>query len=356
MPAPRGRRRELVEEREIARPRRDRASPPRYGLGRELPPGTASRPRDGAKLHSEHANVARRPMPSPGRLASVLLRRHVPVRTRFDLLRAEARRRIRPKTAYALRYGSGQSSCPTPTMRSTGSRSSGSSPTRRIDRLRGCGRARSRSAQGVLRGPCARARSAQRDLVRAGDGEPRAPRGPPSLLSCAWRRLADSRVSRRTASEARRYCTSWRDPGRTRCIPLTRGRSTRSAPARAGRGDGRHSRRGRVARRATGREGEHRGRGVRDRARHTARGLGAVSELFVEMHEWAPARRRRAHRAPRAGRIQGASDPDGAVLRLRREEAPRSGSTYRSQVSSRSTVVRALEPSARAWNSSPAHR
>ena len=46
-------------------------------------------------------------MPSPGRLASVLLRRRIPVRTRFDLLRAEGRRRIRPKTAYTLHYGPG---------------------------------------------------------------------------------------------------------------------------------------------------------------------------------------------------------------------------------------------------------
>ena len=46
-------------------------------------------------------------MPSPGRLASVLLRRHVPLSTRFGLLRAELRRRIRPSTAYALPYGSG---------------------------------------------------------------------------------------------------------------------------------------------------------------------------------------------------------------------------------------------------------
>ena len=46
-------------------------------------------------------------MPSPGRLASVLLRRHVPFSTRFGLLRAELRRRIRPSTAYALPYGSG---------------------------------------------------------------------------------------------------------------------------------------------------------------------------------------------------------------------------------------------------------
>jgi FkbM family methyltransferase len=46
-------------------------------------------------------------MPSPGRLAGVLLRRRVPLRTRLDLLRAEARRRLRPKDVYAVRYGRG---------------------------------------------------------------------------------------------------------------------------------------------------------------------------------------------------------------------------------------------------------
>ena len=46
-------------------------------------------------------------MPSPGRLASVFLRRRVPLGTRFGLARTEVRRRIRPKAAYALRYGPG---------------------------------------------------------------------------------------------------------------------------------------------------------------------------------------------------------------------------------------------------------
>ena len=44
-------------------------------------------------------------MPSPGRLASVLLRRRVPLGTRVDLLRAALRRRLRPRTAYAVRLG-----------------------------------------------------------------------------------------------------------------------------------------------------------------------------------------------------------------------------------------------------------
>jgi FkbM family methyltransferase len=47
-------------------------------------------------------------MPSPRRLASVLTRRHVPLRTRRDLLRAELRRRFRPKAAYAVSCGPGE--------------------------------------------------------------------------------------------------------------------------------------------------------------------------------------------------------------------------------------------------------
>ena len=47
-------------------------------------------------------------MPSPGRLASVVFRRRIPARTGFDLVRAELSRRIRPKTAYGLRYGPGE--------------------------------------------------------------------------------------------------------------------------------------------------------------------------------------------------------------------------------------------------------
>lgn len=47
-------------------------------------------------------------MPSPGRLASVLIRRRVPLRTRLTLLRADLRRRVRPEPAYALCYGLGE--------------------------------------------------------------------------------------------------------------------------------------------------------------------------------------------------------------------------------------------------------
>lgn len=47
-------------------------------------------------------------MPSPSRLVSTLAQRHVPLRTRWDLLRAEARRRLRPKEAYAVRLGPGK--------------------------------------------------------------------------------------------------------------------------------------------------------------------------------------------------------------------------------------------------------
>ena len=47
-------------------------------------------------------------MPSRRRLASVLARRHIPLRTRRDLLRAELRRRIRPKATYAVSCGPGE--------------------------------------------------------------------------------------------------------------------------------------------------------------------------------------------------------------------------------------------------------
>jgi FkbM family methyltransferase len=47
-------------------------------------------------------------MPSLRRLAHVLLDRHVPARTRLDLLTAEARRRTRPKPEYSVRYGNGR--------------------------------------------------------------------------------------------------------------------------------------------------------------------------------------------------------------------------------------------------------
>lgn len=47
-------------------------------------------------------------MPSPSRLASVLRQRRVPLGTRFGVLRAETRRRIRPRTAYGLHFGPGE--------------------------------------------------------------------------------------------------------------------------------------------------------------------------------------------------------------------------------------------------------
>jgi FkbM family methyltransferase len=44
-------------------------------------------------------------MPSPSRLARLLLDRRVPARTRLGLLAAEGRRRARPRATYAIRYG-----------------------------------------------------------------------------------------------------------------------------------------------------------------------------------------------------------------------------------------------------------
>jgi FkbM family methyltransferase len=47
-------------------------------------------------------------MPPRRRLVSVLLDRRVPFRTRRDLALAEVRRRLRPRPAYAVRYGPGR--------------------------------------------------------------------------------------------------------------------------------------------------------------------------------------------------------------------------------------------------------
>jgi FkbM family methyltransferase len=47
-------------------------------------------------------------MPSPSRFVQVLRDRRVPRHTRFGLLAAEARRRLRPKPIYSLRYGRGE--------------------------------------------------------------------------------------------------------------------------------------------------------------------------------------------------------------------------------------------------------
>jgi hypothetical protein len=46
-------------------------------------------------------------MPSARRLLRQLTDRRVPLRTRLGLLAAEARRRLRPRAGYAVRYGSG---------------------------------------------------------------------------------------------------------------------------------------------------------------------------------------------------------------------------------------------------------
>ena len=141
-----GRRRELVEQREL-RPPAARPKPVGLGAGSggELPAGTANRPGNAAKLHAEHANVACRAMPSPGRLSRVLLRGRVPIRTRFDLLRAEIRRRVRPKPAYGLRYGPGHVFLSHCRLRGRlGVVQVGRRRRRVSDRLRGCRRARSR--------------------------------------------------------------------------------------------------------------------------------------------------------------------------------------------------------------------
>jgi len=47
-------------------------------------------------------------MPSPSRVIRQLLDRRLPLRTRVGLLAAEARRRVRPRAWYAVRYGRGR--------------------------------------------------------------------------------------------------------------------------------------------------------------------------------------------------------------------------------------------------------
>ena len=127
-------------------------------------------------------------------------------------------------------------------------------------------------------------------------------------------------------SAARPCCASCRAPGRTRCIPLTPGRSTRSArsPCRSRRWPT-SSRRLEPLGERVDRQGEHRGRGVRDRARNARPRPGRPSAS-------SSSRCTTGLRAPRA-ELAAHLEPVGfraiptemaAVLRLRREEAPRS--------------------------------
>ena len=47
-------------------------------------------------------------MPSPARLARLLLERRVPLRARLGLVAADGRRRIRPQQCYRVPYGRGE--------------------------------------------------------------------------------------------------------------------------------------------------------------------------------------------------------------------------------------------------------
>ena len=105
MPAPRGRRRELVEERDVgaAAPgaqkvdlgldeRGDRACfAPRF-------------PQDASRLHGDTL-TSPGSMPSSSRLLLAVRHRDLPLRARVDLLRAHTARRVRSARAYAVRVG-----------------------------------------------------------------------------------------------------------------------------------------------------------------------------------------------------------------------------------------------------------
>ena len=106
MPAPRGRRRELVEERDVG------AAAPR---AKEVDLGVDERgdraslaPRRSRAMSSRlHGDTLTSPgsMPSSSRLLLAVRHRDLPLRARVDLLRAETARRVRRARAYAVRVG-----------------------------------------------------------------------------------------------------------------------------------------------------------------------------------------------------------------------------------------------------------
>ena len=105
VPAPGGRRRELVEEREVgaAAPR-----PKKVDLGVEprcdLTSLSTCRPHDASRLHGDTV-TSRGSMPSSSRLLLAARHRDLPLRARVDLLRAQTARRVRQARAYAVRVG-----------------------------------------------------------------------------------------------------------------------------------------------------------------------------------------------------------------------------------------------------------
>ena len=99
-----------MEEREVgpAVPRGDAVGLRAHAARR--PPGPARRPRNRAEVAGQ-SNLARGPMPS-ARLLRQLTDRRVPLRTRLELIAAEARRRLRPSARYAVHYGRARCSSP----------------------------------------------------------------------------------------------------------------------------------------------------------------------------------------------------------------------------------------------------
>ena len=104
-------------------------------------------------------------------------------RTRAGLLRLEIARRTRPRAAYALRSAGRRSTSRTTTTRSTGRLSPSSPSTTRMPATTRAPWSSTSGSQGLLRRVCARARRARGRLVRAGDGELRAPGAPASSFS-----------------------------------------------------------------------------------------------------------------------------------------------------------------------------
>ena len=207
------------------------------------------------------------------------------------------------------------------------------------DRLRGRRRPRSRSAQGVLRSPCARARSSQRHLVRARDGEPRASPSAPRLRPCARRRLArslDSRRRERGEAVLRVMAGSWAHSLHPPDTWAQYEVGTQPVPVEA-MADILEEIES-LRRAAPDREGEHRGRGVRDRARNPARGVDCESASSSSRCTSGLRARGRARCAPRTGRLQGDSDRDGRGAEAASRRSSSIRSTYRSHVSARSTV------------------
>ena len=105
MPAPRGRRRELVEERDVgaAAPGAEEVDLGVDERGDRTPFAPRVR-QDASRLHGDTL-TSPGSMPSASRLLLAVRHRELPLRARVDLLRAETARRVRSARAYAVRVG-----------------------------------------------------------------------------------------------------------------------------------------------------------------------------------------------------------------------------------------------------------